>query len=124
MSDMNDRSLRRNTRHPLMTAALLCPWLAIWLLAPSSADAFDVRQAGIGVAHAGHQPPLRLAQREPPRVSLDEAVAKVRARFEGRVIRADTRYTADGTPVHHIKLLSPDGRVSTIRVDGLTGQIR
>lgn len=109
----------------MLAAALLCPWLALALALPlpSSARALDVTYVATGAVHA---PParLRLAQRETPQVSLDEAVAKVRARFEGRVIRADTRYSGDGTPVHHIKLLSPDGRVSTIRVDGRTGRIR
>ncbi len=68
--------------------------------------------------------PLRLAQSERPRVSLDQAVAKVRSRYKGRVIRAETRYSQDGRPTHYVKLLSPDGHVRTIRVDGRTGRIR
>ncbi|MEO0421896.1 MAG: PepSY domain-containing protein [Pseudomonadota bacterium] len=76
------------------------------------------------VAATGDRAPLRLAQSERPRVSLDDAVAKVRARYQGRVIRAETRYAQDGRPTHYVKLLSKDGHVRTIRVDGRTGRIR
>jgi uncharacterized membrane protein YkoI len=57
------------------------------------------------------------------RVSLDQAVAIVRARYEGKVIRAETQ-GSDDHPVHQIRILSPDGRVYTVRVDGLTGRIQ
>jgi uncharacterized membrane protein YkoI len=57
------------------------------------------------------------------RVSLDEAVAIVRARYEGKVIRAETQ-GSDDHPVHEIRILSPDGRVFTVHVDGVTGRIQ
>jgi len=57
------------------------------------------------------------------RVSLDEAVSIVRARYEGKVIRAETQ-GSDDHPIHQIRILSPDGRVFTVRVDGLTGRIQ
>jgi uncharacterized membrane protein YkoI len=57
------------------------------------------------------------------RVSLDDAVAIVRARYEGKVIRAETQ-GSDDHPVHQIRILSPDGRVYNVRVDGLSGRIQ
>jgi len=47
----------------------------------------------------------------------------VRARYEGKVIRAETQ-GSDDHPIHQIRILSPDGRVFTVRVDGLTGRIQ
>ena len=52
------------------------------------------------------------------RVSLDEAVRRVRKRADGKVIKAQTR-----GGVHHVKVLRDDGRVRTYRVDGATGDI-
>lgn len=57
------------------------------------------------------------------RVSLDEAVAIVRSRYPGKVIRAETEGSSDH-PVHHIRILSPEGRVYTVSVDGLSGRIQ
>jgi uncharacterized membrane protein YkoI len=56
-------------------------------------------------------------------ISLDEAVSIVRARYPGKVIRAET-HGSDDHPVHQIRVLSPEGRVYTVRVDGLTGRIQ
>jgi uncharacterized membrane protein YkoI len=57
------------------------------------------------------------------RVSLDDAVSIVRSRYEGKVIRAET-HGSDDHPVHQIRILSPDGRVFTVSVDGVTGRIQ
>lgn len=56
------------------------------------------------------------------RVSLDQAVARVLSRYGGKVISAETR-SRNGRVVHRIKLLSEDGRVRTVQVDGQTGDI-
>ena len=45
----------------------------------------------------------------------------VRSRYEGKVVRAETRYS-NGRPVHHIRLVTPEGRVYTIVVDGVSGR--
>ena len=58
---------------------------------------------------------LRLAQ---TKVSLDQAVAKVRRTFGGRILKAETRGN-----VHYIKVVMDNGRVRTVRVDGNTGRI-
>ena len=57
------------------------------------------------------------------RVSLDDAVSIVRSRYDGKVIRAET-HGSDDHPVHRIRILSPDGRVYTVSVDGVTGRIQ
>jgi len=56
------------------------------------------------------------------RISLDQAVSMVLGRYGGKVIRAETR-TRNGRTIHSIKLLTDDGRVRTVQVDGETGQI-
>lgn len=61
--------------------------------------------------------------RSEARVSLDQAVSMVRSRYDGKVIRAETRYS-DGRPVHHIRILTPEGRVYTVRVDGVSGRMQ
>jgi len=58
---------------------------------------------------------LRLAQ---TKVSLDQAVAKVRRTFGGRILKAETRGN-----VHYIKVVMDNGRVRTVRVDANTGRI-
>jgi hypothetical protein len=60
-------------------------------------------------------------ERGEARVSLDQAVSMVRSRYDGKVIRAETHYS-DGRPVHHIRILTPEGRVYTVRVDGVSGR--
>jgi uncharacterized iron-regulated membrane protein len=56
------------------------------------------------------------------RISLDQAVSMVLGRYGGKVIRAESR-TRNGRTIHSIKLLTDDGRVRTVQVDGETGQI-
>ena len=48
-------------------------------------------------------------------LTLDEAVARVRAETGGRVLSATTDRD-DGRAVHRIKILTPDQRVRVIRV--------
>ena len=57
------------------------------------------------------------------RMSLDAAVALVRERFGGRVIRAETRRRNDGRTIHEIRLLLDNGRVRTVLVDAESGRI-
>lgn len=101
----------------MKTASLVATLLAVSVLAGTPLQAVEQGRHGAG------------PETEPPvldlpvaRVSLDEAVAKVRRRYEGKILRAETR-VRDGRAIHHIKLLTPDGRVRTIRVDAETGRI-
>ena len=54
-----------------------------------------------------------------PGVTLDEAVSGVRHR--GRVLSADT-IEEDGRPVHRIRILTNEGRVRRLLLDGRTGR--
>lgn len=76
-----------------------------------------------GVAGTVLEPPgghaMELAQANG--VSLDQAVAQVQRRTGGRVLSAETRME-NGEPVHHIRVLTDNNRVRTIRVHGHTGE--
>ena len=55
-------------------------------------------------------------------VSLDQAVARVQARYKARVMRANT-IEEGGRVVHYIRLMDPEtSRVWTVRVDASTGR--
>ncbi len=60
-----------------------------------------------------------------PRVvmSKDAAVAMVRERSGGKVVRAD-RHEQDGRVVYRIRVVTADGRVREYRVDATTGAMR
>ena len=54
------------------------------------------------------------------KVTLDDAVESVRDRTRGRVLSAETEQH-NGDRVHHIKVLTKDGRVKRFRIDGFSG---
>jgi len=56
-------------------------------------------------------------------MSLDEAVQMVQQRFNARVVRAETR-SDNGRTVYHLRLLSSDGKVWTVRVDAQSGAVQ
>ena len=49
--------------------------------------------------------------------SLSEAVEQVRRQYGGRIISAETQVSG-GREVHVIKVLTDDGKVKTVRVQG------
>lgn len=53
-------------------------------------------------------------------MSLSEAVESVRQRTDGRIISAETK-TRNGNEVHHIKVLTKDGKVKTFKIQGRKG---
>jgi uncharacterized membrane protein YkoI len=55
-------------------------------------------------------------------LTLDQAVAKVEAQFNARVVRAEEKQKG-GRRVYRIRLLSSDGRVFDVTVDAATGQV-
>lgn len=57
---------------------------------------------------------------QPEAISKDEAVAMVRARTGGKVLRAE-RGSNQGRAAYRIRVLTPDGRVREYRVDATTG---
>lgn len=50
-------------------------------------------------------------------MSLSQAIESVRRRTGGRVVSAETK-VSNGREVHHIKVLTDDGKVRTHRVNG------
>ena len=57
------------------------------------------------------------------RVSLDEAIRKVRSRYgDVTILNARTK-KRNGSRVHNIKFLTDSGRVRTVRVDADSGEI-
>jgi uncharacterized membrane protein YkoI len=61
------------------------------------------------------EPLLQVAQSNG--VSLSEAIEQVRRRTGGRVVSAETKVQG-GREVHHIKVLTDDGKVKTYKVNG------
>lgn len=55
-------------------------------------------------------------------ISLDDAIAIVRDKSGGKVLRAETTHKGDRV-VHEIRVLTDDGHVRTYRVDGRTGKV-
>ncbi len=49
--------------------------------------------------------------------SLSDAVEQVRRQTDGRIISAETK-TKNGREVHHIKVLTKDGKVKTHKIQG------
>ena len=60
-------------------------------------------------------------RRAGPGMSLDHAVEQIRRETGGRVLSAETERD-DGRQVHRIRILTDDGRVRRIRIDGESGQ--
>ena len=50
-------------------------------------------------------------------MSLSDAVEQVRRQTDGRIISAETKNN-NGREVHHIKVLTKDGKVKTHKIQG------
>ena len=102
----------RNRLTMLLAAVLVSVPLA-------DAGAFDLEEAlrdrAPGI-EAGQSADLRVAQGGCK--SLSEAVEQVRRRTNGRIVNAETRTKKNGREVHHIKVLTKDGKVKTHKVQG------
>jgi uncharacterized membrane protein YkoI len=76
-------------------------------LASHSQELIDRRQR--------HNPQI-----EPVGVSLDQAVEMAQRRFRAKAVKAET-VDSGGKRTHHIRLLSAEGKVWTVRVDAESG---
>jgi uncharacterized membrane protein YkoI len=85
------------------------------LMAASAAVAGKPKSADTGRAAAEETPAAPRAV-----ISKDEAVAMVRERSGGKVVRADRREKG-GHLMYQIRVVTPDGRVREYRVDATTG---
>ena len=92
---------------------------ALVMLPAAHAQAFDLEAALRDLPPQAEQhsrPDFRVAQGGCK--SLSEAVEQVRRRTNGRIINAETRVSKNGREVHHIKVLTKDGKVKTQKVQG------
>lgn len=88
-------------------------------LTPVGASAFDLEDTLRDLAsqhERGVQRELRVAQKNGGK-SLSEAVEQVRRQTNGRILSAETRMSGD-REMHHIKVLTKDGKVKTHKVRG------
>jgi len=101
-----------------MRMALTLLLLAAAALLPLRASAFDLEEnlKAQHVQYAG-QPQMLVAQSDG--MSLSQATASVRSRLRpgDRIVEAKTSVQG-GREVHHIKVLTKDGKVKTHRVNG------
>ena len=90
-----------------LTLILCCGVLAF---APSGASAFDLGESLEAVRD------IRIAQNNGGK-SLSEAVDQVRKQTNGQILSAETRVSGN-REVHHIKVLTKDGKVKTHKIQG------
>jgi len=99
----------------LTAIVVFCSALA---LGPASAGAFDLEQS-LRELHEqydeGSKPDNHVMQNGGK--SLSEAVEQVRRQTKGRILSAETRVNGN-REVHHIKVLTQDGKVKTHKVQG------
>lgn len=72
---------------------------------------------GAPVASQAQVRPLVVAQGNCK--SLNQAVEEVRRQYNGRIVSANTRVSGN-RETHHIKVLTKDGTVKTVKVPGCT----
>jgi len=100
----------------ILTICLACSVLA---LVSTGANAFDLEQT-LRELHAqyeeGARPDYRVTQNDGGK-SLSEAIDQVRRQTGGRILSAETKVSG-GREVHHIKVLTEDGKVKTHKVRG------
>ncbi len=88
-------------------------------LSSMSASAYDLEEALRDLQEQyqdGDKPEYRVTQNNGGK-SLSEAVEQVRRQTKGRVLSAETKLRGN-REVHHIKVLTKDGKVKTHKVQG------
>lgn len=88
-------------------------------LLPVPAQAFDLEESlrELQAQYVdGAKPEYRIAQKGGGK-SLSEAIAQVRSQTNGRILSAKTKVSGN-REMHHIKVLTKDGKVKTIKVSG------
>ena len=90
--------------------------LSAAVLLPLRANAFDLEE-NLKALHEQYQAAPQLVTARDDGMSLAEAIESVRARTGGKILSAETRVQG-GREVHHIKVLTKDGKVRTHKVNG------
>ena len=73
--------------------------------------------AGVAVSDSRNERILMIAQSDGP--TLSQAVEMVKRQYQGRIVSAETRINGN-REVHHIKVLTEDGKVKTVKIQGRT----
>ncbi len=108
-------SQRRYHTWRMRLALTMVLMTALVLLAPS-AQAFDLEQA-LKEQHLQYQGEQTYHVAQGNCMSLSQATEQIRRQTGGRVVSAQTRVQG-GREVHHIKVLTKDGKVRTHKVNG------
>ena len=92
---------------------------AALVLSPLGASAFFLQdpQAGLAGQAMEHHDIVHEVSQGNGGKSLSEAVEQVRRQTGGRILSAETKVQG-GREVHHIKVLTKDGKVQTHKVQG------
>ena len=85
-------------------------------LLPLRADAFDLEE-NLKAQHVQYESAPQLVVAQGNGMSLSEAIESVRRKTGGKILSAETRVEG-GREVHHIKVLTQDGKVRTHKVNG------
>ncbi len=83
---------------------------------PGPAAAFDLEEA-LKEQHLQYQAEAEVRVVQSDGMTLSQAIESVRRRTGGKVVSAETRVQG-GREVHHIKVLTTDGKVKTHKVNG------
>ena len=83
---------------------------------PGKAAAFDLEEA-LKEQHIQYEAGDTIRTVQSNGMSLSQAIESVRRRTGGKVVSAETRVQG-GREVHHIKVLTKDGKVKTHKVNG------
>ena len=97
-----------------MLLTLLIFVVAVFL--PGQAAAFDLEEA-LKEQHVQYQTGDTFRTLQSGGMTLAQAIESVRRRTGGKVVSAETRVQG-GREVHHIKVLTKDGKVKTHKVNG------
>ena len=89
---------------------------AVVALVPRHANAFELEE-NLKAQHVQYQQAAEIHTVQSNGMTLSQAIESVRKRTNGKVVSAETRVEG-GREVHHIKVLTKDGKVKTHRVNG------
>lgn len=97
---------------------LLLTLLMVAALALSSASAAATGlEEVLKMQHRQYQGEANLQTVQSDGMSLSQAIESVRRQTNGKVVSAETKVQGD-REVHHIKVLTKDGKVKTYKVNG------
>lgn len=99
-----------------MRLILTLLFLVAAVFLPAPASAFDIEET-LREQHVQYQDRDDYRVAQSGGMSLSQAIESVRRQTGGKVVSAETRVQG-GREVHHIKVLTKDGKVKTHKVNG------